>query len=192
MPNYYSMGIADGSVHGVSVAVKLGGDEVMQLTKVGLRQSLPLQSTLFQISEAAGKQLSSNGLRPRESDLNVSLALLYEPAMQGTVANPDWDGFEPQRRALFVAQGNRSAWRFDPQQTSAELLAAVTSAAEITVPEHAGLYSFVAQSNQAPAQGANVPQAELGNEVRPPAVADRFYPGDPQQLSQLLDQLRTL
>ena len=85
VPNYYMPAVSDGAVQGVNVAVKLQSTEVMHLAQVGLRQALPLQSTLFQISEAAGQQLSSNRLQPGASDLQVDLAILYEPAVQGTV-----------------------------------------------------------------------------------------------------------
>ena len=94
-----------------------GRADRMQFSQVVLRNPLPLQSTLFQMCEAASGRLRAEGRTTFSADeLNIELAVLYDPAMQATVADPDLEGFDPRRRALFVTQGSKSAWRFDPSQ----------------------------------------------------------------------------
>jgi AmmeMemoRadiSam system radical SAM enzyme/AmmeMemoRadiSam system protein B/AmmeMemoRadiSam system protein A len=190
-PNYYVSGVTDGAVNGVCLTVSISGrDEQLQLARIVLRNPLPLQSTLFQMCEAAASRIRDEGLRLSQSvEVQVDLAILYGPAMQGTVHEPDLDGFDPRRRAMFVTQGNKSAWRYDPQQTAGQLLAVASQHAHVTVPQQAAVYSFVAQASRTPVQAANVPQPRRGPSVRPPVAAKMFYPGDPGKLSQLLDEL---
>ncbi len=191
VPTYYLADVSDGAVHGMVLILDVQGrPQRMQFARLVLRNPVPLQSSLFQMCEGAGRRLLQEGLGAVTADrLKVDLAVLYDPAMQGVLAEPDLDGFDPRHRAVFVAQGNRSAWLFDPNQTAEQLVSATATAAHVTLPEQAAIYSLVAQSNRVPIQVVNVPQPRQGYEVRPPAVANRFYPGEADSLRQMLDEL---
>ncbi len=190
-PNYYLAGVADGSVLGISLRIHVEGrTEPLPFDRLLLRNPFPLQSTLYQMSETAGLRLKAEGwTRIQPSQLEVKLAVLYQPALQGTVAEPDLGGVDPRHRALLVSQHPKSAWRYDPAATAEQLLDEVTRQAQITVPEHAVLYSFITQAREVPWQTVHVPRALAGGEARPPAVAGTFYPAEPARLNDLLDDL---
>ena len=111
VPTYYLPGGADGSVEGVNLRVEIHGrDEPLQLARLSVRRGVPLQATLFQLCATAGQQLQVEGFSQLAiNDLSVGLSVLYEPALQGSLATPDLDGFQTGERALLVAQGAKSA-----------------------------------------------------------------------------------
>jgi AmmeMemoRadiSam system radical SAM enzyme/AmmeMemoRadiSam system protein B/AmmeMemoRadiSam system protein A len=191
VPSYYLAGCTDGPVHGIHLKIQLADDpHPLQLSRLVLRNPMPLQSSLYQMSETLGHQLQVRGqARIAPNLLDVELGVLYAPAQHGTVAEPDLAGVDPKRRAILVNQGSKSAWRYDPQLTTDQLLSVVRQQADVTVPESAAIYSFVTQSNRVRLNVVNVPQAQRGPNVRPPAVAGMFYPAEPAKLNAMLDQL---
>src|SRR5205085_1966733 len=54
--------------------------------------------------------------------------------------------------------------------------------------EHAQVFSFTAVSNANQLKIVHVPKAAAGAAVRPAGVAGKFYPADPQELADLVDQ----
>ena len=191
VPTYYAAGCADGSVHGINLQVLVAGRrQPLQLARLSLRQPVPVQASLQQMCETAGHQLRAEGARRLAADeVQIRLGLLSDPAMHGTVAEPDLAGFDAARRALLVSQGPRSSWVFDPERSADDLLRLAVEQAEISLPESAAVHSFAVQVSQAPMSVTNVPRAQRGGTVRPPAVAGMFYPREPDQMSRMLDEL---
>ena len=191
VPTFYLPNISDSSIHGVNLEINLQGrSEPLRLSQMSLRQVVPLQATLFQMSETAGKQFELEGLSqitPRE--LSVAISLAYDPAMHGTLAEPDMDGFDPSQRALLVNQNSKSAWAFDPNLAVPQLLEQLAEKADITIPETASLSSYTAQANITPMWVVNVPRPAIGPQQRPPAVAGMFYPDNPDQLKAVVQDL---
>ena len=69
-------------------------------SRLALRPGLPLQSTLYQCAEGAAHALQSLQLPPDAlGELHADVAILYDSAMHGTVADADLRGLDPQRRA---------------------------------------------------------------------------------------------
>ena len=58
VPNYYLPGCSDGSAHGANLEVQVAGRaDPIQIARLSLRKPVPIQSTLFQMCETAGRHL---------------------------------------------------------------------------------------------------------------------------------------
>ncbi len=190
-PNYYLPGCPDGPVPLVSIHVTWPEEtRPLQFARMSLRPGLPLQSTLFQLAQAAAARLQA---KPGDDSLwkgvGLGLTLLSDPAMHGTVAAPDLRGIDPSRRALLVVEGSQHVWRFDPQQSPEELLESALHEIRVSHPETASIFSLAAVSTRAPSTMATPLPAVDGPAQRPAAVAGSFYPGDPAAMSQAVERL---
>ncbi|HZN35614.1 MAG TPA: AmmeMemoRadiSam system radical SAM enzyme [Pirellulaceae bacterium] len=188
-PNYFAQGLADGNVHGIVLSVlDAAGRELLQANRLSLRNTLPLQSSLFSLAENVAAAWRRNSQTTDLRPSRVALTILHQPALHGTLAEPDWDGFDPRRHLLFVQERQRSAGVFDPAQSAEHLAAAAARAAGVTSPAAAQLFALECTSSLARVQFSQVPRASHGAEVRPAGVAGRFYPADPSELAQLVEQ----
>jgi hypothetical protein len=190
-PNYYLPGCPDGSVEVVALTLWIGDQpEPSTFSQMSLRPGVPLQATLFQLCEAAAQSLQRG--RVSLADLNraqVGLTVLYDPAMHGSVDEPDLPGVDPSRRAILVVEYGKSAWVFDPQASADGLLSAAAEAARVASPAQASVFSLVAQSTEARVTVSSVPRPRVGPNVRQAAVAGTFYPGDADELSEMVAQM---
>jgi AmmeMemoRadiSam system protein B len=116
----------------------------------------------------------------------LQLSVFSDPAMHGTVGEPDLAGLNPQRRALIVMDRTRTAWIYDTQQTAEQLLAEALGMGQFRDTSQAALFSVAAASSVPRVAGAYLPRPEAGPEVRPPAVAGMFYPGTAAEIQQSL------
>jgi hypothetical protein len=175
-PSYYLPSCSDATVQGIALAVELPTFAAApQFIRISMRPGLPLQSTLFQLTETAAKWLLSQQLDAGLlSRLTTDVAILYDSAMHGTVGDPDLRGFDPQRRALLVIEHGRYAWTLDASKTAEELLEATAHKAEVLSPHGAGVFSLAADTSRPVFTGTNVPAAQRGPSIRPPAVAGVF------------------
>ena len=195
-PSYYCWGVPDGSVHGVALVVRGPQGVVESFSHVSLRAALPLQATLLSLVQAAAARLAARGVTPGRGgvtpplpDLGIDLMFLGDPALHGTVADPELAGLDPRRRALFVLERNRSALLFDPERTPDELLAEAASQAEVHQAAAAGVFSLDALANAPSVAVATVPRPHRGPAVRPAAVAGSFYDADPEALARTVGRL---
>jgi AmmeMemoRadiSam system protein B/AmmeMemoRadiSam system radical SAM enzyme/AmmeMemoRadiSam system protein A len=190
-PNYYFWGAADGTVNGLVLSLHLpDGAEVPQFSQTSLRPGVPLQATLFGLVEAAARHLAQQRLRPEQfQGLRVGLAVLHDPVLHGTVADPLLAGLDPRHRAVLVHERQKSALLFDPNRTPEELLAEAAAQARVTHPASAPVFSLDALTNVTPLGLTTAPRAVRGPAVRPPAVAGSFYPADPAELARTVDAL---
>ena len=190
-PSYYAAGCPDGTVEGICLSMHLDGDDrAGRFAKMSLRPGIPLQATLSNLAEAAGKAITARGVYPIEPDkIRVEVSILSDPAMHGTVSQPDLRGVDTARRALLSIEAGKSAWVFDPEKTPDELLQTVRSEAKIVHPESAGVFSLAVRTTETPVRVVNVPRGRPGPAVRAPAVAGMFYPGKPEKLAEMVDDL---
>jgi len=192
-PSYFAHGAADGDVSGLIVKVTTGdGQSISQSCRLNLRDTLPLQSSLFQIAQQLGEQLGNQ--RTPETALRscaAELTVLSDVAMHGTASDPDLRGIDSARRAVAVVQRQKTAVAFDMQATPEALLERALAAAHIDVEEPASVFSLAASSTAASTTWAQYPQPAMGGEVRPPAQAGRFYPADVKELNALVDRCLT-
>jgi AmmeMemoRadiSam system protein B len=184
-PSYYFAGAPDGDVAGAILTLHRqqgGGADATHFCQLSLRPGLPLQSTLFGLCQRAA-QLMAN-----EPGLEVSLTILHDPVLHGTVGEHDLRGVDARQRAMLVLERNKSSVVFDPERQPAELVAEAARQAAVSQPGGAALYSLEALA-QRPIAFANTPKVVRGPAVRPAAVAGSFYPADAAQLGALVDDL---
>lgn len=190
-PNFFLWGAPDGTVSGVVLQVQRPGTaEALHFSQIMLRNGIPLQATLFSLIQTAAQKLAAFRIRAETvGALSVQLAVLHDPVLHGTVADPQLAGVNPGQRALLVVERNRSAMHFHPEQSAEELLAEVAGLAEVTQPAAAAVYSFGITASASPFRVATVPRPVRGPAVRPPAVAGMFYPANPEELTRIVDEL---
>lgn len=185
-PSYYVPGASDGTVNGVAVTLKPASGAPIHFFRLAMRPGMPLQSTLYTLTETAANALRSGQIRLGGGNVAIALTLLHDPAMHGTAAEPDLRGFDPQQRALLVTEGAKSSWIFDPSKSAEELQAIVKEQINVFNPSLANLFSFAAQSTDRSVLFTNAPRAMSGAAGRQPAVAGSFYPGGATELDDLV------
>ena len=189
-PNYYAPGVGDGNVHGLIVSV-IGADgmEWLQSSRFSLRDTFPLQSTLFSLCEGLAQTLRRQSITSRDlAGIGVEIAVLNDPAMHGTVAEADLRGYSPVERALAVQERNKVALVFRTDRCKDDILAEAADLAEITTTNPASVNSFAILTNAPQVRVSRVPRASSGPSIRPPAVAGTFYPADADELARLIDR----
>jgi AmmeMemoRadiSam system protein B len=189
-PNYFAFGLADGNVHGAAISLLDAAErEILQANRMSIRNSVPLQSTLFSLTENVAQTLQRLRLPPdRFPEIRVQLTILTEPAMHGTAAEPDLRGVDPRRHMLLVVERGRSAALFDSSQTAEQLLAAAFGRARAGSGAAALVFSLVALTSLPRVEIVNVPQSVAGAALRPAGVAGKFYPADPAELAKLVER----
>ncbi|MGE3778129.1 MAG: AmmeMemoRadiSam system radical SAM enzyme, partial [Pirellulaceae bacterium] len=188
-PSYYVPGVSDGSVQGLTLTLRATEQAPIHFFRLAMRPGLPLQSTLFHLTESAAGALRSGQLPLAGGNLGLSVSVLYDSAMHGTVEQPDLRGVDPQQRALLVAEGAKSAWVYDPRKSPDQLLARAAELARVFQPSAANLLSFAIQSTDPAVEFSNAPVGVTGSGNRPPAVAGSFYPDQPEELDRMVTDL---
>ncbi|RMG41229.1 MAG: AmmeMemoRadiSam system protein B, partial [Planctomycetota bacterium] len=155
--------------------------------RMNLQQPMPLQTTLMALCQEAAGVLRRRGFL--SGKFGTELAVLFDAAMHGTVAEPDLRGFDPSRRVILIKERNRTGVFFDRSGTAESVLRAASEAASVFQPEYAQVFSLQSVGNAARFRVAAGPRATHGPTVRPPAVAGRFYPGDAAEMDRMLDEL---
>jgi AmmeMemoRadiSam system protein B/AmmeMemoRadiSam system protein A len=189
-PNYFAPGLPDENVYGVAITlVDREGHELVQANRLSLKGSLPLQSTLFSLTQSMAQAIDRLRL-PAEArrQCRPLVTILTEPAMHGTAAEPDLRGVDSQRHLLVVVQRSNSAAIYDPALTPSELLCAAVADCQVSLPAAAQVYSLSAWSNAPRLRIAHVPRPVGGQAVRPAAQAGRFYPAEPRELAELVER----
>ena len=189
-PNYFAFGVSDANVSGVIVSVHdTSGRQILQSSRISLKEKVPLQSTLFGLTEnLAVVMRQQKGLVSALTTLKLHLAALSDIAMHGTVAEPDLRGMRTSDRAVAVVERNKTATIFDQSLTPMELLAQAATAAQVTSPEQASVFSFAVYSTVDHFTVTHLPRPSAGRSVRPAAQAGRFYPADAEELAALVDK----
>ena len=189
-PNYYLPGCPDGTVQLISLTIYPPDSAPQQLSQMSLRPGVPLQATLYRLAEAAAGALNARQRSPAAlQQLRLGLTVLSDPAMHGTVAEPDLEGVDATRRALLVIERSKTAWIYDPHREPQQLLDAAARDAEVANPPAASVFSLAAVCTESRSTMSHVARPSPGPQVRPAAVAGMFYPGDSDQLAQLIDQM---
>jgi AmmeMemoRadiSam system protein B len=189
-PNYFAFGLPDGNIHGAVLTVlDAEGREQLQVHRLSLKNSLPLQSTLFGLTESLAQSVRQTRLSPDKlRELRIVVSVLAEPSMHGSVAEPDLRGVDSVRHALVVMERKRQATVYLTQAAPEELLAAAAKAVGVAVRESTQILALDVLSALPHFRIVHQPRPASGAKVRPAGVAGRFYPADPQELSRLVDR----
>jgi AmmeMemoRadiSam system protein B/AmmeMemoRadiSam system protein A len=186
-PLYYCPSVSDGNVNGVCLRVgTAGGQHDIIATRLNLKQTMPLQATLFSLCEELAQLLNRQRIRPQE--MQLAITILSDPNMHGTVADPDLSGILKGERAILVAEGNRKAWVFDDDKSPEELFEEAVALCEPGEPAMTLVMSLRVDSSRSKGQVVDRPQAFSGQAIRPPAVAGMFYPGTKEEIDRWLDE----
>src|SRR5205085_10586465 len=110
------------------------GQEFLQGNRLSLRNVLPLQSTLFSMTEGMAQAFRQNKNLHGIREIRLGLSILFQPALQGSVAEPDLRGVDPRRHIIVVMERNRTAGMFDPQQSAEALVQAAAREAGVQMP----------------------------------------------------------
>jgi AmmeMemoRadiSam system radical SAM enzyme/AmmeMemoRadiSam system protein B/AmmeMemoRadiSam system protein A len=190
VPRYFG-NAPDGMLYGVVVTLQQqGATDMPSFSRFSLRQSMPLQATLFNLVQSAAQFLASQGNAAQALDSwQVGLTFLHDPMMHGTVGDPHLGGFDPHQRAFLVLERNKAGMVFDATRLPDELLQESASLALVNQPHGAAVFSLAAVTNMQRVCLSTAPRPVRGPAVRPPAVAGKFYTGDPTQLSGNVDFL---
>ncbi len=157
-PSYYAFGMPDANVNGVVAAVRdAEGRSLLQASKWSLRQPVPLQSTLYHLAEEMARSLGAAGAE-RLGGCQLELLVLFDPAVHGSLAEPDLNGFDPRRRALLAIEGAKSAAVFSRESSAQAVLDEAAKLAQSTMPEATMLFSLEAISNAGRLSAANAPR----------------------------------
>ncbi len=190
-PSYYMTGGYDGNINGLAMTVgQPGTSQAVECSKLSVRPEMPLQSTLFSLTEAVARALLARRIDPATLQGSpFGLSVLWDPAMHGTAAEPELAGVHPNRRALLVIDSSRSAWVYDPTKTAEELLAEALQQGGFTDPTRASVVSLAVASTERQAAVASVPRPQQGPQVRPAGVAGTFYPAHADELDRALEKM---
>lgn len=186
LPNYYLHGVKDGMVNGVALRATWPSGQQVWLTRQSLRPPMPLQATLFSLCEAMVRQATQSGLDVTSA--HVDLAVLESPALHGTTHSPDLRGVNADRGLLATGPGQNSGLLID-SSISAELKCAeLMQEMSLRNDQMSSLISFHAHAS-APIKLANAVRPTPGTDVRPPAVAGKFYPATSGALAATVRKL---
>jgi AmmeMemoRadiSam system radical SAM enzyme/AmmeMemoRadiSam system protein B/AmmeMemoRadiSam system protein A len=188
-PTLYLPNGFDGGVNGVAISVKFpGATENIDCSRVALRPEMPLQSTLFDLTKAAVGALQARRVLPQTvQTASVGLTVFSDPAMHGTVGDPKLEGIDPRRRAVILLHSDKWAVAHDPKKSPRDLLQQAVEVARLPEPSAAAVCSLNVVSTEPRIALTNVPRPRGGPAVRAPAVAGRFYPGDPAEVDKMID-----
>ena len=185
-PTYYLTDVDDGEVQGIVLRVFRDPQQPplswLQLT---IRDGIPLQSTLFQMTQHAASQL--DGYAPSTS-WRVELALLSTVVHHGTGTDCDLAGIDCRDRALVAMDGRRWSVAYDQSADASESLQSVLSAQPFRL-DNTMVYSARCVASEPRFSLSMGPRAERRITTRPPAVAGMFYPADDAGREALVDEL---
>jgi AmmeMemoRadiSam system radical SAM enzyme/AmmeMemoRadiSam system protein B/AmmeMemoRadiSam system protein A len=192
-PTFFIPGIFDGQVCGVLLWASLPGwTEPVREARLSLRPELPLQSTLYDLTQGLVRALSARQWLPGQiANLKVDLAVLWDVLPHGALGNPDWSGFRPDRRAIMVVAEGGWAIGWNPDQAPEELAGQLAEALTPRRRQQAALFSFRLVSSLRPWKFVRLPARQIQVTVRPPAVAGRFYPADGEAIATQLSRWAT-
>lgn len=190
-PFYYADDVADRAVQGIVLRVFCGSEEIpfswLQLT---IQNDLPLQSTLFQMTQNAVRHWIDNPRLRRAvtEQCRAELGILGKIIHHGMAEDYDLKGIDSDHRALLAMEGRRWSLTFDPNADS-EAVLTETLKAQAFRRERSLIYSAHCDATDSPFAISMGPQAEPRVANRSPAVAGTFYPADDHERESLVDDL---
>lgn len=192
-PSYVDPNLPDGTVEGIVLTVTGESAEgnasstnpQRHWMKLSFRPGVPLQSTLFELCQAAATQFDSLG---RLGRFRVDVTLLQDPAYHGNLESHDLSGVDPQHRGLLVSANSRNSLLWAPEFTLESICQRATSAIGIA-PPMAAIHSLAVVSTLPQIQVAQAPAPQISDAERPAAIAGTFYPAADAERIAMVDKL---
>lgn len=183
-PFYYANGIDDATVQGLVLQVTHGSDqEPVSWMQLNMRDGLPLQATLYQLTQTAAQAMSHIG---PAAQWKVNIAVLTSIVHHGSAESCRLEGFDNQRRALIALDGKRWAIGYDQASSATDLHEKVLSTQTFRR-DAAQSYSAVCDSDNEAFTVSLGPHPQTQVTTRPPHVAGGFYPADDHERNELVD-----
>jgi AmmeMemoRadiSam system radical SAM enzyme/AmmeMemoRadiSam system protein B/AmmeMemoRadiSam system protein A len=185
-PFYYASYAPDASVSGVVLNVTFDAQQPpVSWLQLNLREGIPLQSSLFQLTQTAARSLASAG---PATNWRVDIAILSTVIHHGVDTDYELAGVNCQSRALMLMDGRSWAFGFDRSADAAQLYQQ-THAAENFRSGATMVYSVVCEATCSTLSVSSGPRADSAIASRPPAVAGVFYPASDQAREAQVDAL---
>ncbi|MGD9125837.1 MAG: AmmeMemoRadiSam system protein B [Planctomycetia bacterium] len=187
-PNPYAASSYDGSINGLLLSVSAPGlENPIEIGRLAIKPPIPLQTTLFPLTQTAAAALRGANLRSLDpGQLEVGLTVLWDPMMHGPTDSPDIAGVNPALRAILVLGPSGWSWAYDPEVTAEALLECALANAQLPKGTNGQVISFSVASTEDRVISSNVPKPEA---PRSPAVAGMFYPRTTAEIDRMLDEL---
>ncbi|MBM3971649.1 MAG: AmmeMemoRadiSam system radical SAM enzyme [Planctomycetes bacterium] len=187
-PLYFCPGVPDTDVHGVAVKItQPGTDFWLSVARMSSKEKYPLQTTLFTQCETLAKALAGRN-RPLDK-LRVDILALDDTAMHGTIAEPDLSGIDSGTRGVLITERNKQGFVFDCRSSAEQLVRDAGQVAQVVAPEWSQIFSLRTLCSCDRFTIEMTPKPAGGGDVRPAAVAGRFYPGDAAEVARELDRM---
>ncbi len=181
----YLPGVPDGDVQGLVLQSNwMGHATPVVQGRLALNSGMPLQSSLFELSEAIVTRLRTQ-IGPRQvQGLSTQLLVLSDTAMHGTTDAIELGGADRGDRAIVVTAADRFAVHWDKSDTPEQLTARCQ--ADVNLPPGAvgRVYSLHGVGTDSAFTMNRVPRAVASNGTRQAGVAGKFYPDNPLALDQ--------
>ncbi len=203
-PTYYALDAMDGNINGIvlSIVDTETSKPLAHWIKTSMRNDMPLQSSLFDLCKAASEVLSKARFQ-KATDIELAITVLFDPAHHGVIQFEDWDGKElkselsrcetaglkPANRAVVAVCGDRAAVAFDGEKTTDTIVAEAALSIK-TRRNPIGIYSMGCMSTASSLLASNATIAFKEDDVRPPAVAEGFYPSNSDARRKLVSELK--
>ena len=189
-PSYYLAGCPDVMAHGIAIQLTIPDHDLSQhWVRFSPRKAMPLQTTLYQLVEMAAAEMKKRDIPTQTVEaLELDVLVLDDPAMHGSLEDADLVGIE-SGRAVILIRGEQSSWSYNSNLSAQQLFDEVTEKAAIQDPDGWQLLSFRSASTCPAYNINNVIPPVTGGEIRPAAVAGRFYPDSEEELWPLIDKL---
>jgi AmmeMemoRadiSam system radical SAM enzyme/AmmeMemoRadiSam system protein B/AmmeMemoRadiSam system protein A len=193
-PTYFFQEVPDGTVNGLvlSIFTEISKRPLLHMIRLSLRPGLPLQSTLFEMTQAAMNVLQQNRDKV-DSRVEISITVLTDPASHGAIVLDQKDsgsiafreriltevgleGLPGSRRALIASTGPHAVViSFDPDTAPAFQISEAAKMIGFRG-NLMNVYSMEMISTRPTILASNLPSPQNDAADRLPAVADAFYP----------------
>lgn len=188
-PLYYCPGVPDADMHGVTTIVTIPKTNFwLSSSRISIKDKYPLQTTLFEQCEGLARAIQKNSNFPLDQ-LQVDIATMDDTAMHGTVDQPSLDGINTIERGVLVSERNRQAFVYHRNAPVEAVVRDASEPAQVSNPEWAQIFSMRVMTTRERFVIEMTPKPVAGADVRPPAVAGRFYPGDAASVAAELDRM---
>ena len=155
--------------------------------RLALNSGMPLQSSLFELSESIAGRLKRQ-VRPRQiPGLSTDLLVLADTAMHGHTGAVQLEGAQRGERAIVVSTPERFALHWDKAATPEELTSRCLADVKLPAGTRGSVFSLQGVGTHKAATMNHVPRAVVADGARPAGVAGRFYPDDPDSLKQQVE-----
>ena len=184
-PFYYAVDVSDATVAGIVLRVTAPNrSEPFVAAQLSLRDGIPLQSTLFQMTQNLSQRLAES---VGTDAVEVDLAVLSSVVHQGSLKDCDLRGIDNDHRAIVVIDHRRWAIQYESDVEVNMALRKATESQAFRM-STAQVYSAGCDSNANSISSSFAPRAVNQITSRSPAVAGSFYPAEDAQRDRMVDQ----